>query len=569
MRQVSIDIIFEQYYLKPRVKKNIEIENLYIIYKSLSKSSRAIIDKVTRSKEIKNDRNVLKEIEIRLANTEIKVFNRKKTRLIKRFAPTFDDNIFAEYVKSKYDSENILELNNFYKYCRTVSPIYDLSNIELFMLRGRLDVIFRTFNSANNGDNITRQLKTWCHQYGYTENALDIHKNKLKNNMIESKSNMDVESKITLVSYFAAGIGIGNYAKTFGRALAKQNELGYNDLYHIKNDLNHIKQDSISDINIFILGLDQFSNLDLKFNFSALKRKYNIAIPFWELETISSKDAQSLKLFDEIWAPSDFIFNSLSKNLDKSLKRKLKLLPIVFKEKKQLYGKYKKKNNQTLKYFICVADLASGIDRKNLLGTILSFQSAFSKVPEKIYLYLKIYDSSKSFDYNSIIWKRISKMIANDRNIIMIDKYLDAQQLDNLISDSLGLISLHKSEGLGLNIIDAMQLGVPVICTGYGGNMSFCNLNNSLLVEFSMSSTHGSTDSVYSLQSTWAEPSISSAVEKFNLVVYGNSQDIRDMTLRAKRDLKNIQSKNSFTINKMLARSRQRSKFKKLIDFLN
>ena len=553
------------------MKKNLEIENLYIIYKSLQEKDRAKIVKLISNKTIKINIKEIKEFKIRLKDEEIKVYNEKKKEFINRFSPVFEDNIYAEYVRSKHDSEDIFDLDNFYNYCNIVTPLYDLSNIELHMLKNRLDVVFRTFNAGNSGDDLIFRLKDWCYEYGYHENDLTYLRNRVNKNKLKPAniSNLDNASKITLVSYFASGIGIGNYAKNFGKVVGEQYKFGCNDLYHKKNKFNQIQTDKISDINIFILGLDQFSNLDLKFNLKELKTKYNIAIPFWELESMSSEDTKSLEFFDEIWAPSDFILKSLSTNMGTSSKRKLKSVPVLFNVKKQLYHEIRTKKSKSLKYFIYISDLASGIDRKNLLGTILSFQKAFSKSSEEIYLYLKIYDSSDLFDYKSKIWQKVLKIISNDSRLIIIDKYLEEQQLDDLISNSMGLLSLHKSEGLGLNIIDAMQLGVPVICTGYGGNMSFCDSKNSLLVEFRMSTTKSSTDKIYSRQGMWAEPSTVSAAEKLKFVVYGDDQQIKSMCQRAKNNLISIQSKNSVTINKMLRRSIQRSNIKKLMDFLN
>ena len=46
-------------------------------------------------------------------------------------------------------------------------------------------------------------------------------------------------------------------------------------------------------------------------------------------------------------------------------------------------------------------------------------------------------------------------------------------------------VSLHRSEGTGLTITDAMALGKPVIATGWSGNMDFMNVANSFPVQLS------------------------------------------------------------------------------------
>ena len=43
-------------------------------------------------------------------------------------------------------------------------------------------------------------------------------------------------------------------------------------------------------------------------------------------------------------------------------------------------------------------------------------------------------------------------------------------------------VSLHRSEGFGLTMAEAMYFGRPVIATGYSGNLDFMTEENSYLV---------------------------------------------------------------------------------------
>jgi glycosyltransferase involved in cell wall biosynthesis len=47
-------------------------------------------------------------------------------------------------------------------------------------------------------------------------------------------------------------------------------------------------------------------------------------------------------------------------------------------------------------------------------------------------------------------------------------------------------ISMHKSEGFGIGMLEAMFLSKPVIATNYGGNTDFMNHDNSLLLKYKM-----------------------------------------------------------------------------------
>ena len=45
-------------------------------------------------------------------------------------------------------------------------------------------------------------------------------------------------------------------------------------------------------------------------------------------------------------------------------------------------------------------------------------------------------------------------------------------------------VSLHRSEGIGLTIAEAMGLGKPVIATGWSGNTDFMDVSNAFPVGY-------------------------------------------------------------------------------------
>ena len=78
--------------------------------------------------------------------------------------------------------------------------------------------------------------------------------------------------------------------------------------------------------------------------------------------------------------------------------------------------------------------------------------------------------------------------------------------------------SLHRAEGFGLGIAEAMSLGKPVIATAYSGNMDYTTRTNSCLVGYQLRpieesdldmSPHGKV--VYEPGLVWAEPNIGQA----------------------------------------------------------
>jgi glycosyltransferase involved in cell wall biosynthesis len=87
----------------------------------------------------------------------------------------------------------------------------------------------------------------------------------------------------------------------------------------------------------------------------------------------------------------------------------------------------------------------------------------------------------------------------------------------SLIHECDCLISLHRSEGFGLTLAEAMSLGRPVICTAYSGNMDFTKPEHTFLVQHEMRQV-GPGSEPYDPDCYWAEPSIDHAVEQMRRV---------------------------------------------------
>ena len=88
-------------------------------------------------------------------------------------------------------------------------------------------------------------------------------------------------------------------------------------------------------------------------------------------------------------------------------------------------------------------------------------------------------------------------------NVVVIEEDLADGQLKALVEMSDALVAPSRGEGFGLPIAEAMLSGLPVIATGYGGHMDFCDAENTWLVdyEFARAKMHfGLVDSI------WVEP---------------------------------------------------------------
>jgi glycosyltransferase involved in cell wall biosynthesis len=101
---------------------------------------------------------------------------------------------------------------------------------------------------------------------------------------------------------------------------------------------------------------------------------------------------------------------------------------------------------------------------------------------------------------------------------VLLDRYLDRGEFLSLLSASDAFVSLHRSEGFGLVIAEAMLLGKPCIATGYSSNTEFMTPTNSYLVDHRLVELDRDFGP-YQRGSTWADPDLDHAAGLMRQVV--------------------------------------------------
>ena len=80
----------------------------------------------------------------------------------------------------------------------------------------------------------------------------------------------------------------------------------------------------------------------------------------------------------------------------------------------------------------------------------------------------------------------MESMIAGMSNVRVMQETLSRTEMAGLVATSDVVLSLHRAEGFGLVPAEAMLLGVPVIATGWSGNMDFMTQQDSALVGYEL-----------------------------------------------------------------------------------
>jgi glycosyltransferase involved in cell wall biosynthesis len=84
--------------------------------------------------------------------------------------------------------------------------------------------------------------------------------------------------------------------------------------------------------------------------------------------------------------------------------------------------------------------------------------SAFERMPEKTLVVISNWDTS---EYGKTLKE---KYVGKFKNIIMLDAIYDQQDLDKIRSNASAYIHSHSFCGTAPSLVEAMSLGLPVIC---------------------------------------------------------------------------------------------------------
>jgi glycosyltransferase involved in cell wall biosynthesis len=155
--------------------------------------------------------------------------------------------------------------------------------------------------------------------------------------------------------------------------------------------------------------------------------------------------------------------------------------------------------------FLFMFDHHSTIARKNPVGLIEAYREAFDE-QDGAALVLKSINGARS--QNS--FDAVQYASEGRRDILLIDGFFDRIEANSLLALCDVYVSLHRSEGLGFTMAEAMLLGRPVIASSYGGNVDFMDNQCAVLVSTDLASVACDAPP-YLKGSTWAQPDLKRA----------------------------------------------------------
>ena len=288
--------------------------------------------------------------------------------------------------------------------------------------------------------------------------------------------------------------------------------------------------------NLIHINPDVFVNFANEANRPYFEGHYNIGYWVWELDIFPKEWVRLADYLDEIWTPSDFSFQAISKAILKTVKIPVIKIPhcISLSPDNITIGKEAARRGLNIAadvfMFLFIFDFQSEIERKNPFAAVEAFKKAFLPT-DKAMLFLKTSHS----EFNKKEFYRLLNAVKG-YNISITDAVFTKEQIYSLMNACDCYVSLHRSEGFGLTAAEAMALGKPVIATGYSGNMDFMNKDNSFPVGYRFAEVDGDYGA-YKRGNIWAEPDIDEAADYMRRV-FDNSGEAETVGIKGKEFIK-------------------------------
>jgi glycosyltransferase involved in cell wall biosynthesis len=282
------------------------------------------------------------------------------------------------------------------------------------------------------------------------------------------------------------------------------------------------------DTNLICINADQLPAFAQEVGPEFFYDRHNIGLWFWEAEVFPLAMHGGFNFLHEVWVTSEFVREAIAKvspipvfTIPLPLNVSAPLPPATSRAALKLPEGF---------LFLFSFDFFSVVERKNPVGLIEAFQRAFAP-GEGPTLMIK----SINGDRNLAELERLYYARGDRSDIIIRDGYITAAERDALAAACDCYVSLHRAEGFGLTIAEAMLLEKPTIATRYSGNLEFMTDLNSFLCGYRLRRVgHGSDP--YPSDARWADPKIAEAAELMRFV-YENPEEAQRRGKRGRLDL--------------------------------
>ena len=257
-------------------------------------------------------------------------------------------------------------------------------------------------------------------------------------------------------------------------------------------------------VNVVVVSPDYVPHAFAAIPKDVMAGSYTILRAYWELSRAPEHWRSVLSGIDEVWAPNDFVAGAFANVFDGPVR----IVPTpVDVGAAQAFSRAAFGMEEGRFYFLYSFDYASSPHRKNPLGVLHAFRRAFGDGRENVGLVLK---SIGQREEHAAIAGEIEAAAAADPRIVLMDRTLDRADMLGLMAACDSFVSLHRAEGFGIGMAEAMRLGKIVIGTDFSGSRCFLDATTGYPVPFSLRPVEPH-EYPWAAGQVWAEPDVAEA----------------------------------------------------------
>jgi len=327
------------------------------------------------------------------------------------------------------------------------------------------------------------------------------------------------EPGVNLIAYIRAEMGLGVVARGMAAAIETAG-IPFNIInvesgnYSQHTDYSWTRKEvarSDYDTTIVFMNPDQSLHLRTQVPATLLSDRYVVAQWYWELPELPDEWLKEFEFVDEVWAGSQFIADAVLAKIaavaGMSSVPVVRMPPVVMlsdDESSPSRSQFGLPEDRYL--FLAMFDTNSVLQRKNPLGVLRAFKTAFDGADASVGLVMKFNNP----DYREPLMQSVREEMAGCANVFVVDRIMNRAEVTSLIKACDCFVSLHRSEGFGLGPAEAMSLAKPAIITNWSGNVDYMTPDNSIAIDYNLVKL-GQDYGPYKAHQHWAEPDVEQA----------------------------------------------------------